>query len=96
VLAYLELLQEGQIAHNDILTVGFDLTPEITQAINAGRLLGTVTQDPEQLGQTSVQELIAILQQNERHGQQPAQAKQVLVPVKKVTKQALVAGKGLA
>lgn len=87
VLAYLDLLREGKISERPLYVAGFDITSEIAEAVADGRLLFTVAQDPVQLGSVATQELLALLQQPsaERSGK----AKEVLIPVKKVTKEDL-------
>jgi ABC-type sugar transport system substrate-binding protein len=84
VLAYLELLHEGKFSKRMLYAVGFDMTSDIAKAIADGHLLGTITQDPVQLGRTAVQELLNLL----RHGHPEAGStpEEILVPVKKVTR----------
>jgi methyl-accepting chemotaxis protein/ABC-type sugar transport system substrate-binding protein len=85
VLAYLELLREGKIDRRTLCAVGFDMAPEIARAITDGHLLGTVVQDPVQLGKIATQELLVLLQQ--QPSEVPSTPKEVLVPVKKITRQ---------
>jgi ABC-type sugar transport system substrate-binding protein len=63
------------------------MTPDIRTAIADRRLLGTIIQDPFQLGKTATQELITILRQ--RRGEMPSSPKEILVPVKKITRETL-------
>ena len=84
VLAYLELLREGKIVRRTLCAVGFDMASEIARAITDGHLLGTVGQDPVQLGKIATQELLALLQQ--QPSKVPSTPKEVLVPVKKITR----------
>ena len=48
--AYLSLLHEGQLSGRDVLTVGYDHTPAIEQAILHGDMLGTIMQQSEEIG----------------------------------------------
>ena len=57
--------------------MSYDINPDIAQAITNGRLLGTIFQDPVQIGRIAAQELLRLLQrQSER-----AAPKEILVPV---------------
>jgi ABC-type sugar transport system substrate-binding protein len=85
VLAYLELLREGKLSTRTLCAVGFDITPVITQAIVDGILLGTIVQDPVQIGRVAIQELLSLLRQHPQ--KMPPTSKEVLVPVKKVTRE---------
>ena len=60
---------------------------QITKAIVDGRLIGTIFQDPPQLGKVSVQELLKLIQQP--HPQRLPEPKEVLVAVKRITKENL-------
>jgi methyl-accepting chemotaxis protein/ABC-type sugar transport system substrate-binding protein len=82
--AYLELLREGKLPEQQRYAVGYDINPEITEAIVDGRLLGTIFQDPAKLGSVAAQELFTLLQQPQTDS--PLTPKEVLVPVKKITK----------
>ena len=84
-LAYLKLVREGQLARQTLLAVGFDMAPEIASAIAAGRLLGTVIQEPIRIGEAATQELLPLLRRERT--QTPATSKEILIPVKKITKQ---------
>jgi ABC-type sugar transport system substrate-binding protein len=88
-LAYLELLQTGHVAHQQIQAVSYDITPEITNAIKDGRLLGTIDQDPARLGHTAAQALVELLQRPQADS--AGSAKEMLSPVKKITRQTLPA-----
>ncbi len=83
-LAYLELLREGKLSERKLYVVSYDLNPEIAKAIADGRLLGTIFQDPPQLGKVAAQELFTLLQQSSLEKSRPP--KELLVPVKKITK----------
>ena len=82
--AYLELLREVKLPEQQLYAVGYDINPEITEAIADGRLLGTIFQDPAKLGSVAAQELFTLLQQPQTDS--PLTPKEVLVPVKKITK----------
>ncbi len=85
-LAYLELLQEGKLPERQIHGVSYDINTKIAESIADGRLLGTVFQDPAKIGCTAVQELMTLLQ---RPTESASSLKEVLVPVKKITKENL-------
>jgi len=81
-LAALELLKEGAIPAN-VHVVTYDINPEIADAIQRGMLCGTVFQDPEKIGQTALQEILAL--QTQGALSLAASPRVVLSPVKKVT-----------
>ena len=68
---------------------GVNMTPDIAQAVAEGGLLGTIVQDPVQMGRVATQELLTLLQQPST--KTSAIPKEMLIPVKKVTKQNLPA-----
>jgi methyl-accepting chemotaxis protein/ABC-type sugar transport system substrate-binding protein len=84
VLAYLELIREEKIPKRTLHVVGFDMTTEIAEAIADGRLCGAIIQDPSQFGRVATQEILNLLQQN---SETPHIPKEILVPVKKITKE---------
>lgn len=86
-LAYLALLNAGQISQQQIRAVSYDVSPEITEAVADGRFLGTIDQNPFQLGYTAAQELMALLQQPQT--EPSASAKEILIPVNTITRQTL-------
>ncbi len=61
-LGYLELLRERKIPQG-ISAVCYDFTPSIAQAILNGEAVGTIYQNPEELGSRAVQELFRLTQQ---------------------------------
>ncbi len=83
-LAYLELLHEQQLQPKPPQAVAYDLTPEISDAVAAGRIAGTIYQNPSELGGVAFQELHPYLGQA-----QPklASAKTVYVRVQTITRQ---------
>ncbi|MBD3308762.1 substrate-binding domain-containing protein [candidate division KSB3 bacterium] len=87
VMAYLELVQEDAVPDPSLPVVGFDLTPEIHDAVADGRLLGTIAQNPEQLGKIAAQELLARF--DTPPATSPSEPKEILVPVTPITKAAL-------
>ena len=60
---------------------------QIIEAIADERLLGTINQDPFQLGCVATQELLMLLQQQPT--ETPFTPKELLVPVKKITRENL-------
>ena len=80
----LELLQEGKLPERQLYVVSYDMNSEIVEAIADGRLLGTIFQDPGKLGSTAAQELLTLLQQPQTDS--AFTPKEVLVPVKKITR----------
>lgn len=87
VRAYLGLLREGNIPHRNLHVVGFDIAPEIAQAIAEGGLLGTIAQDAVQMGRVATQELLTLLQRP--HAETIRAPRKVLIPVKKITQKNL-------
>lgn len=87
VLAYLDLLQNGQITQPQLYTIGFDMTAQIFAAINAGYLLGTITQDPLRIGSIAIRELLPLIRRQDTNKR--AARKEVLIPVKSITRDSL-------
>jgi methyl-accepting chemotaxis protein/ABC-type sugar transport system substrate-binding protein len=83
-LAYLELLREGKFPQQPLYAAGFDITPAIAEAIADEYLLGTIIQDPVQIGNIATRELLMLLRQPRT--KKPSTPKEVLVPVRKITK----------
>jgi ABC-type sugar transport system substrate-binding protein len=86
-VAYIELFRKGQLPQQQLYTVSYDINAEIAQAITDGELIGTIFQDPVRLGSVAAQELVALLQQPLT--ETPSTPKEVLVPVKKITRENL-------
>lgn len=89
VLAYLELVREGQISPDAHYVAGFDMRPEFEEAIRDGRLLFTIAQDPVEIGRVAAQEMLK-LRSNQQQDQEE-DPRVILIPVKKVGKQELFA-----
>lgn len=83
-VAYIELLREKKLPKQPLYAVSYDITAEIAQAITDGDLLGTIFQDPARLGSVATQELLTLFQQP--HRKPSSTPKEVLVPVKIITK----------
>jgi methyl-accepting chemotaxis protein/ABC-type sugar transport system substrate-binding protein len=86
-LAYLALLRESKLLGQKLYAVSYDINAEIAKAIADGSLIGTIFQDPPTLGSTAMQELLSLIQQQPL--QKSLTPKEVLVPVKKITKENL-------
>jgi len=87
VRAYLGLLRERNIPHRNLHVVGFDMTPDIAQAIVEGGLLGTIAQDAVQMGRVAMQELLTLLQRP--HSETIRTPRKVLIPVTNITQKNL-------
>lgn len=87
VRAYLAVLRIGALADRRLAAVGFDLTPAIAEAIREGHLLGTIVQDPVQLGTLATQQLLTLLHQTDSPDH--PETKVIMVPVKQVTRENL-------
>ncbi len=59
--AYLSLLHGGQLPERNFLTVGYDRTPAIEQAILNGEMLGAIFQHPEEIGRQAFRLLYKLL-----------------------------------
>lgn len=90
VLAYLELLREGKLSGRSLHAVGFDFTAQIAKAIVDGYLVGTIVQDPFQLGKVAMEHLLRMLQ--EQYPEKFLKSKEVLIPIKKINKENLPSG----
>lgn len=84
-LAYLELIKEKHFAQREISAVCYDINADIAQAIADGRILGTIFQDPSQLGKAAGQKLLDIFQQPALAT--PDSPQEILTPVKKITRE---------
>jgi methyl-accepting chemotaxis protein/ABC-type sugar transport system substrate-binding protein len=83
-LAYLELVEQGKLSSQKISGVCYDINEHVAEAIRDGHLLGTIFQDPVQLGDAAAHELLEIFK---RPGHRmPSEPKEVLTAVKKVTR----------
>jgi len=80
--AYLDLLDGGEIPRGKLAAVCYDLSPRIAKAITDGSLVGTIFQDPTEIGKVAAQELFGIL----KHSKESTKLKEILVPVKAVTR----------
>jgi methyl-accepting chemotaxis protein/ABC-type sugar transport system substrate-binding protein len=83
-LAYLELQKEGKLSSQKIAGVCYDINEHVAEAIRDGHLLGTIFQDPSQIGDVAAHELLEIFKQPGHR--MPSEPKEVLTPVKKVTR----------
>lgn len=84
-LAYLELVKEGRLAQRSITAVCYDMNTDIVNAITAGDIVGTIFQDPSQLGKAAAHKLLDIFQNPALAF--PTSPENILTPVKKVTGQ---------
>lgn len=85
-LAYLELLKEGRLSRREITAVSYDINASIVEALKTGDLVGSIFQDPPQLGRTAARYMLDLLKGARKMA--PGTAPQeVFTPVKKVTPQ---------
>jgi ABC-type sugar transport system substrate-binding protein len=86
-LAYLQLIKEGRLAQRSIAAVCYDINDDIVNAMMEGDVVGTIFQDPAQLGKAAAQKLLDIFRNPALAS--PASPQTILTPVKKVTSQEL-------
>ncbi|GAK55702.1 methyl-accepting protein RppA [Candidatus Vecturithrix granuli] len=88
MLAYLELVKEGRIDPRSLYVVGFDMTPEIAEAILEEHLLFSIVQAPLEIGSAAVREILFLLEHPEQENEEP---RVKLIPVMKMGKQEILA-----
>ena len=82
-MAYLELLQEEKDSLADLQVVTYDLPKKVAEAIEAGDLLGTIYQDPAEIGREAVSRLCSFSENGAAFFQ--ASPEELHLPVKVVT-----------
>jgi ribose transport system substrate-binding protein len=65
-----------------VVIVGFDAIPEALKAIDEGKMAGTIEQQPAEMGKAAIETTLAILDGK------PV-AKEIMIPVRLVTKESL-------
>jgi methyl-accepting chemotaxis protein len=86
-IAYLELIKEGRLAQQSIAAVCYDINADIVNAMTEGEVVGTIFQDPLQLGKAAAHKLLDIFQNPALAS--PDSPQTILTPVKKVTSREL-------
>lgn len=77
-------LQAIQGSGREIAVVGFDATPDAVQAVEQCRMAATVAQQPEVMGQTSVEQALQLIES----GEAPAETEYIPVELQLVTNEA--------
>ena len=67
------------------------MKPEFVEAIRDERLLFTIVQDPAEIGRVAAQEILTLFSNPPQASEEP---RMILIPVKKVGKQELLADQG--
>jgi ABC-type sugar transport system substrate-binding protein len=84
-LAYLEMVHAEEWPWRSIAVVCYDINADIVNAIENGEIVGTIFQNPSQIGKTAAHKLLEIFRDPSLIN--PPSPQETMTPVMKVTKQ---------